>query len=86
MACYESPLAFGKVGLAIDYLGGTSEISDLYAGVTFAISDATTVGAGAFFANDRNGSANADDGFFAYLTTGFDVGKLFEAKAPPPPQ
>ncbi len=77
MLCYESPLAFGKVGLAIDYLGGQSEISDLYTAVTLALSDSTTVAAGAFFATERSMPATTNDGILVYLTTGFDATKLF---------
>jgi len=77
MLCYESPVAFKRVGFAIDYLGGSSEISDLYTAVTLAISDTTTVAAGAFFATDRSVPAMTYDGVLAYLTTGFDATKLF---------
>jgi hypothetical protein len=65
------------VGLAIDYLGGVGEISDTYVGVTLALSPVTTVSAGAFFDNDRSVAATTYDGVFVYLTTGFNVGKLF---------
>jgi hypothetical protein len=83
MACYESPLLLDHVGLAVDYLGGVSEISDTYVGVTLSLSPTTTVAAGAFFDNDRSDPATRNDGFFAYLTTGFNVGTLF-APAPAP--
>lgn len=77
MACYESPQLFNRVGLAVDYLGGTSEISDTYLGVTLALTPVTTVSAGAFLDNDRAVRATTYDGVFAYLTTGFNVTKLF---------
>jgi hypothetical protein len=83
MACYESPLLLDRVGLALDYLGGVSEISDTYAGVTLSLSTTTTVAAGAFFANDRSVAATTFDGFFAYLTTGFNVAKLFSGTPSP---
>ena len=78
MACYESPLLFDRVGLAIDYLGGASEISDTYAGVTLSLTPTTTVSAGAFIDNDPGIAATTYDGFYAYLTTGFNIAKLFD--------
>jgi hypothetical protein len=78
IACYESPLLLDRVGLAVDYLGGVSEISDTYAGVTLSLSPATTVSAGAFIANDRTEAATTYDGFYVYLTTGFNVAEVFQ--------
>lgn len=70
MAAYESPLLWDRVGLQIDHLGGTSEISDTYAGVTLTLSNTATVAAGAFLANDRN---SPTDGFFCYVTESLDL-------------
>jgi hypothetical protein len=83
MACYESPLLLDHVGLALDYLGGVSEISDTYLGVTLSLTSVTTVSAGVFLDNDRSVAASTYDGVYAYLTTGYDVAKLFD-KAPSP--
>jgi hypothetical protein len=77
MACYESPQLFDRVGLAVDYLGGSSEISDTYVGVTLALTPTTTVSAGSFFDNDRAVRSATYDGVFVYLTTGVNVAKLF---------
>jgi hypothetical protein len=82
MACYESPQLLDRIGLAVDYLGGASEISDTYVGVTFALTPVTTLAAGAFFDNDRSAAATTYDGFFAYLSTGFNVTKLFDKPTP----
>jgi hypothetical protein len=76
MAAYETPLLAGRVGLVVDYLGGSSEISDTYIGAVLNISSTTTLGGGAFLANDRTGSP--DDGTYFYLTETFDVTKLTE--------
>jgi len=76
IACYESPQLFDRVGLAVDSLGGSSEISDTYVGVTLALTPTTTVSAGAFFDNDRAVRFTTYDGVFAYLTMGFNVAKL----------
>ncbi len=53
MACYESLQLLDRIGLAIDYLGGASEISDTYVGVTFALTPVTTLAAGAIAAPPR---------------------------------
>jgi hypothetical protein len=74
MVAYESPLVRGRLGLVVDYLGGTSEISDTYVGAVLNITSTTALGAGAFFANDRSGSPN--DGAFFDLVETFDVTKL----------
>jgi len=76
MAAYETPLIAGRLGFVIDYLGGTSEISDTYLGVVLNITNTTALGAGAFIANDRSNSPN--DGVFFNLTETFDVAKLAE--------
>jgi hypothetical protein len=76
MAAYESPLIRGRLGFVVDYLGGTSEISDTYVGAVLNITSTTALGAGAFFANDRSGSPN--DGAFFDLVETFDVTKLTE--------
>jgi hypothetical protein len=76
MAAYETPLIAGRVGLVLDYLGGTGEISDTYVGAVLNITNTTVFGVGAFVANDRAGSPN--DGAFFYLAETFDVMKLSE--------
>lgn len=76
MAAYESPLIAGRLGFMIDYLGGVSEISDTYVGAILNVTNTTTLGAGAFIANDRSGSPN--DGAFFDLQETFDVAKLAE--------
>lgn len=76
MAAYETPLIAGRLGFMVDYLGGTSEISDTYLGAVLNITSTTSFSAGAFFANDRSGSPN--DGAFFDLTETFDVTKLGE--------
>jgi hypothetical protein len=76
MACYETPLIAGRLGFMVDYLGGTSEISDTYIGAVLNISSTTAFGAGAFLANARSNSPN--DGVFFDLMETFDVAKLGE--------
>jgi hypothetical protein len=76
MAAYESPLIRGRLGFVVDYLGGTSEISDTYVGAVLNITSTTAMGAGAFLANDRSGTPN--DGAFFDLVETFDVTKLTE--------
>jgi hypothetical protein len=58
----------------LDHLGGSSEISDTYAGIVLNVTTTTVLGAGAFLANDRSGSPN--DGAFFYLAETFEVAKL----------
>ena len=74
LGAYETPLIAGRLGFMLDYLGGTSEISDTYLGAIFNITNTTAVGAGAFLANDRANSPN--DGAFFYLMETFDVTTL----------
>jgi hypothetical protein len=74
MVAYESPVINGRVGFVLDHLGGSSEISDTYAGAVLNITGTGVLGAGAFFANDRSGSPN--DGAFFYLSETFEVAKL----------
>ncbi len=76
MAAYETPLIAGRLGFAVDYLGGTSEISDTYVGAILNITNTTALAAGAFFANDRTNAP--DDGVFFALAETFDVAKLTE--------
>jgi len=76
MLAYETPLIAGRVGFMVDYLGGSSEISDTYVGAILNISDTAALGAGAFIANDRANSPN--DGMFFDLMYTFDVTKLAE--------
>jgi hypothetical protein len=73
---YETPLIAGRLGFVLDYLGGTSEISDTYVGAVVNITNTTALGAGAFLANDRSNAPN--DGAFFSLVETFDVGKLGE--------
>ena len=72
LLAYESPILAKRLGFVADYLGGASEISDLYLGATWAVSGTTTFAAGAFVSNDR---ANASDGFFTSLNAAFDLTK-----------
>lgn len=74
LAAYETPLIAGRLGLMLDYLGGTSEISDTYLGAVLNLTGAAAVGAGGFLANDRANSPN--DGVFFYLTETLEVTKL----------
>jgi len=78
MAAYESPLLFDRLGFVADYFGGVSEVSNLYTGVTLALSARTTVALGAFFDNDRTTATGKYDGMFAYLTKNFDATKIFD--------
>ena len=77
MAAYETPLILNRIGFVVDYFGGSSEVSDTYAGATLSLSSNTTSAAGAYFDNDRSVYATTYDGFFAYLTKNFDATKLF---------
>ena len=74
MTAYESPLIAGRLGVLLDHLGGTSEISSTYVGAILNITNTTALGAGAFFANDRTSSPS--DGAFFYLSETFDASKL----------
>jgi hypothetical protein len=76
MAAYETPLIAGRLGFVLDYLGGTSEISDTYVGAILNITNTTALAAGAFMANDRANAPN--DGAFFTLAETFDVSKLTE--------
>jgi hypothetical protein len=76
MAAYETPLINGRFGLVLDYLGGTSEISDTYVGAVLNITSTTALAAGAFIANDRTNAPN--DGAFFSLAETFDITKLAE--------
>jgi hypothetical protein len=76
MAAYETPLVAGRLGLVLDYLGGTSEISGTYVGAILNITNRTALAAGAFIANDRTNAPN-DGAFFALAET-FDVSTLTE--------
>ena len=76
MAAYETPLIAGRLGFMVDHLGGTSEISDTYLGAILNITNATALGAGAFFANDRANSPS--DGLFFDLIETFDLAKITE--------
>jgi hypothetical protein len=76
MAGYETPLIAGRLGFVVDYLGGTSEISDTYLGAVVNITNTTALGAGAFLSNDRS-NAPGDGAFFSLVET-FDVRKLGE--------
>lgn len=72
MAAYESPMAWNRVGLMIDHLGGVSEISSTYIGPTVTLTDEVSVAAGAFLSNDRD---TPYDGVFGMITVGFDARK-----------
>jgi hypothetical protein len=74
LAAYETPLIAGRLGFVLDYLGGTSELSDTYVGLVLNITGTTALGAGAFLANDRSNSPS--DGVFFDLSETFDVTKL----------
>jgi hypothetical protein len=76
LVAYETPLIASRLGFALDYLGGTSEISDTYVAAVLNITNTTAFGAGAFFANDRADSPS--DGVFFDLSETFDVTKLTE--------
>lgn len=77
MAAYETPLIAKRVGFVVDHLGGASEVSSTYVGATLLVYDQTTIGAGAYIANDRSNPTATYDGFFGYVTTSFDALKLF---------
>jgi hypothetical protein len=74
LLAYETPLIAGRLGFVLDYLGGTSELSDTYLGAVLNVTNTTALGAGAFLANDRSNSPN--DGVFFDLVETFDVTKL----------
>lgn len=76
LVAYETPLIASRLGFVLDYLGGTSEISDTYVGAVLNITNTTAFGVGAFFANDRADSPS--DGVFFDLAETFDVTKLAE--------
>jgi hypothetical protein len=77
MAAYESPLVLDRLGFVADYFGGVSEVSDIYLGVTLALSSEATFAVGGFLDTARSDSATRYDGLFAALTYNFDATRLF---------
>lgn len=83
MLAYESPLIARRLGFAIDYFGGTSELSSTYIGATLVITDSTRITAGGYLSNERSNPTTTSDGFFASLTVTFDALTLFKPAGQP---
>lgn len=69
MAAYESPTFFNRWGFVADWVGGSSELSSTYLGVTSIAAAGTVVSAGGFFSNART---TPSDGVFFSLSTVLD--------------
>lgn len=80
---YESP-AFGPVSLAVDYIGGVSEVSSTNVVVNLTPFDGATWGIGGLFGNDYK-KANWYGGMFTYLYINWNVFKVFGSKPSEPP-
>jgi hypothetical protein len=77
MLAYETPLAWERWGFMVEYLGGTSEISDLYIGTVLNLSNTTSVAGGAFLANDRSVPyTERNDGMWFELSKSFDISRI----------
>jgi hypothetical protein len=74
LAGYESP-AFGPFYLALDHIGGVSEVGGTYVALNLQTVPGTYVGLGYTFCNDR--SASNFDSALCYISTGWDVPKAF---------
>jgi hypothetical protein len=74
MAAYETPLIWDRWGFMVEYLGGSSEISDTYIGTVLNLSNTTSIAGGAFISNDRTAPAN--DGAYFTLSKAFDIIRL----------
>jgi hypothetical protein len=85
LAGYESP-SFGPFSLAIDHIGGYSEISSTNLALNFTMAEGTILGVGAFFGNERRRDVllqlgaldgKPSDGLFVYLSATRNLIKLF---------
>lgn len=71
IAGYESP-SWHRLSLAVDHIGGVSELSSTYAAVVLSPMDNVAWGVGGYLSNDRAAPA---DGFHTYLSVSFDICK-----------
>ncbi|MNY78818.1 hypothetical protein D3C86_2192140 [compost metagenome] len=74
MAGYESP-AFGPFYLAVDHVGGVSEVGGTYAALNLQTGPGTYAGVVYALSNDRS-VANGDSVWF-YISAGWDTLKAF---------
>jgi hypothetical protein len=79
LAGYESP-PFGPFGLAIDHVGGTSEVSSTNVALNFAPMEGVTWAVGASFGNDRGRAETTYDGLFTYLAVSSRVTTWFTSR------
>jgi hypothetical protein len=81
IAGYESP-ALGPLSIAIDHIGGYSEISSTNVALNLTPIEGGTLAIGGFFGSDPNAFYG---GMFAYLYLNFNVVKAFGKKKDAPP-
>ncbi|HRI66966.1 MAG TPA: hypothetical protein PK156_22120 [Polyangium sp.] len=79
IAGYESP-AFGPFNIAVDHIGGYSEVSSTNVVANFTPVNGATLGLGGFFGSDPNAFYA---GMFAYIFVSFNVFNVFGKKDEP---
>ena len=72
---YESP-AFGPFSIAIDYIGGYSELSSTNIALNLMATEGGAIGIGGFLGNDPDAFYA---GVFAYLSLQFNAGKVLRS-------
>jgi hypothetical protein len=84
IAGYESP-ALGPLSLAVDHVGGVSEVSGTNVALNLTPTDGVTWSVGAFFGNDRGLEETTYDGLFTYLAVSTQVATWFKSRRETPP-
>jgi hypothetical protein len=79
IAGYESP-AFGPFNIAVDHIGGYSEVSSTNVALNLTPLNGATMGLGGFFGSDPNAFYA---GMFAYIFLNFNVFNVFGKKDEP---
>jgi hypothetical protein len=84
LAGYETP-ALGPMSLAIDHVGGVSEVSSTNVALNLTPAEGVTWAFGAFFGNDRGREDTTYDGLFTILSVTTRVAAWFKPRAQTPP-
>jgi hypothetical protein len=80
IAGYASP-PIGPMSVAIDHIGGTSEVSSTNVALNLTPLRGVTWSVGGFFGNERQREGTTYDGLFTYLAVSFQVNARAEANA-----
>lgn len=76
---YESP-NFGPLSMAVDYIGGRSELSSANVALNLTPMEGAEVSVGCFFSADRSSPDTTNDGFFVDLSVSWNMAKLLAKK------